>query len=451
MTTVANRYLEGAYAPLDTEHTAFDLPVTGTLPPELDGRYLRNGPNPLTAPDPAAYHWFTGDAMVHGLRLEDGRAAWYRNRWVRSTAVSEALGEPPAPGERHLFDTANTNVVGHAGRTFAIVEAGARPVELTHELDTVCHSDLDGTLPHGFSAHPKRDPQTGELHTVNYCWTRPELLEYVVVGVDGRVRRRVDVPVPGSPMVHDCSITETQVVLYDLPVTFDLDAAMAGTSFPYAWNRDYGARIGLLPREGEAGDVVWFEVEPCYVFHPLNAYDHGDSVIIEVVRHPRMFDRDRRGPNEGPSTLWRWTVDRSSGRVAETQLDDTPIEFPRVDERLVGRRHRFGWATGLGGEAGGDLAFDIGHLVRYDTERGASERVHFGPGREAGEVVFVPRAPDAAEDDGWYLTLVYDRSDDRSELVVLDAAAPSEGPVARVHLPSRVPLGFHGNWVPTGA
>ncbi len=449
--TTTNRYLSGAYAPIDVEHTANDLTVTGTLPPELDGRYLRNGPNPTAVADPDRYHWFTGDAMVHGIRLRGGRAEWYRNRWVRSSRVSEALGEPEAPGERHGgADNANTNVVGHAGRTYALVEAGARPVELTDELDTVRHSDLDGTLPHGFTAHPKRDPETGELHAVSYYWGRPELLEYVVVGVDGRVRRRVDVPVPGSPMVHDCSITERSVVLYDLPVTFDLDAAMTGTAFPYAWNEDYGARVGLLPREGDAGDVAWFEVEPCYVFHPLNAHDDGDTVVLDVVRHPRIFDVDRLGPNDGPPSLWRWTLDRATGRTHEVQLDDRPVEFPRVDERRVGRSHRYGWATGLSVDDGG-VGFDVGTLVRYDATTGGAEEIAFGAGRTAGEVVFVPRSADAAEDDGWYLTLVHDRATDRSELVVLDASAPGGGPVARVHLPTRVPLGFHGNWVPTPA
>ena len=451
MTDLAtNRYLEGPYAPVDVEHTVFDLEVTGTLPVELDGRYLRNGPNPLVAPDPARYHWFTGDAMVHGIHLREGRAEWYRNRWVRSTTVSEALGEEPAPGERHGgMETANTNVIGHAGRTLAIVEAGARPVELSDELDTVCHSDLGGTLPYGFTAHPKKDPVSGELHAVNYYWGRPELLEYVVVGVDGTVRRRVDVAVPGNPMVHDCSITERFVALYDLPVTFDVDAAMAGTSFPYAWNDDYGARIGLLPKEDDAADVEWFEVEPCYVFHPLNAFDDGDTVVLDVVRHPRMFDRDRLGPNDGAPSLWRWTIDRSAGKVREAQLDDRPIEFPRVDERVVGRPHRFGWATGLSTQ-GDDVGLDANALVRYDTRTGDSEAFDFGPGRTSGEVVFVPRSADAAEDDGWYLSLVHDLATDRSELVVLDAATPADGPVARVHLPARVPLGFHGNWIPTG-
>lgn len=450
MTTVApNRYLTGEFAPVHEEHTAFDLPVTGTLPPELDGRYLRNGPNPLLTPDPATYHWFVGDAMVHGLSLRDGRAEWYRNRWVRSTAVSEALGEAPKPGERFAdMETANTNVIGHAGRTFAIVEAGARPVELTDELDTRCHSDFDGTLPHGYTAHPKRDPETGELHAVSYYWGRP-VLEYTITDRQGHVRHRVDIPVEDGPMVHDCSLTETTVVLYDLPVTFSFDAVAAGRSFPYEWNPAHPARIGLLPREGHADDVVWFEVEPCYVFHPLNAYDDGDTVVLEVVRHPKMFDRDKLGPNDGPPTLWRWTVDRVAGRVREEQLDDTPIEFPRVDERVVGRRHRFGWGTGLGVE-GDDITFRGGGFVRYDLTTGAHETVDFGPGRHPGELVFVPRTADAAEDDGWFLTLVHDRAEHRSELVVLDAAALGDGPVARVHLPLAVPLGFHGNWIPRG-
>lgn len=444
-----SRYLEGIYAPVRTEHTAVDLPVTGTLPAELDGRYVRNGPNPFTDPDPATYHWFTGSGMVHGIRLRDGRAEWYRNRWVRSTAVSEALGETPIPGDRHGgMEAVNTNVVDIAGRTFAIVEAGGSPVELTDELESVCFSDLDGTLPYGFTAHPKRHPGTGELHAANYYWARPEIMEYVVVGTDGRVQHRVDVPVPGNPMVHDCSITDTHLALYDLPVTFSLDAAAAGSQLPYVWDPEYGARVGVMPLRGEADQVQWFEVEPCYVFHPLNAHDDGDAVVLDVVRHPRMFDKIRQGPDDGLPTLWRWRLDRSTGKATEEQLDDRGIEFPRVDERLVGRPHRYGWASSVSSsedDGRQDLTGDA--MVRYDTVTGAVEAIEFGAGRTIGEVVFVPRSSDAAEDDGWYLTLVHDRATDRSDLVVLDAQDPSAGPVASVHLPDRVPVGFHGNWI----
>ena len=447
-----NPYLEGAYAPIHSEHTALDLEVTGTLPPELDGRYLRNGPNPVGEVDPASYHWFTGDGMVHGIRLRDGKAEWYRNRWVRSASVSEALGRPDVPGEVFggMDFGANTNVIGHAGRTYAIVEAGARPMELTDELETICRSDFDGTLPHGFSAHPKRHPGTGELHTVSYHWGLGNVLEYTVIGTDGRVDHVAQVPVPGGPMTHDCSITDTTLALYDLPVTFNMDVIAEGGSFPYVWDDEYGARIGLMPLRGTADQVQWFEIEPCYVFHPLNARDVGDTVVIDVVRHPRMFDKSRLGPNEGVPSLWRWTFDRASGQAKEEQLDDRAIEFPRVDERLVGRAHRYGWATGLSGGDDADLEWPGTSLVRYDSVTGGSEEIDFGPKRAPGEAVFVPRSDDAAEDDGWYLTLVLDGDTDRSELVVLDASAPGEGPVARVHLPTRVPLGFHGNWIPSG-
>lgn len=447
--SAANRYLEGPFAPVDREVTAFGLEVIGELPVELDGRYVRNGPNPLQPPDPSTYHWFIGDAMVHGISLIDGEAAWYRNRWVRSTTVSQSLGEEPVRGERHAgMDTVNTNVIGHAGRTFALVEAGARPVELSVELDTIRHDDLSGTLPHGYSAHPKRDPLTGELHAVGYYWGRPDVLEYTVWGLDGRIRRRVDVPVAGGPMVHDCSLTDDHVALYDLPVTFDLSAAAEGSSFPYRWDASHDARIGLLPREGGADDVRWFDIEPCYVFHPMNAYEDGDRTVLDVIRHPRMFDTDVHGPNDGAPTLWRFTLDRGTGSVTEEQLDDRPVEFPRIDERRTGRRARWGWTMALV-DSDGDMGFESPGLVRYDLDRKESTVLDFGPGRHPGEAVFVPRSDEAAEGEGWLMALVDDRVEERAELVVLDAADVDADPVARVLLPTRIPLGFHGNWIPS--
>src|SRR3546814_396375 len=203
-----NRWMAGLYAPLPEEVTSYELDVVGELPPELEGRYLRNGPNPVGPVDPASYHWFTGDAMVHGLRLRDGGADWYRARYVRSTAVGETLGEEPAPGDRHSgMDTASTNGVCFGGSTFALVEAGARPVELSYELDTVMHSDLGGTLPNGYTAHPKVDPATGDLHAVAYHWAIPHL-QYIVIGADGLVRQVEPIEVADGQMVHDCSINE---------------------------------------------------------------------------------------------------------------------------------------------------------------------------------------------------------------------------------------------------
>jgi carotenoid cleavage dioxygenase len=255
-------------------------------------------------------------------------------------------------------------------------------------------------------------------------------------------------------MAHDCSITETTLAVYDLPVTFNLDAAMAGNRFPYLWDADYGARVGLMPLSGDPADVQWFEVEPCYVYHPVNAWDVDGGVVVDVVRYPTMFVDDPHGPNDGTPVLWRWTFDRASGKATEEQLDDVGIELPRVDERLVGREHRWSWATSLPDAIRGDVRAGVdadAPLIRYDRTTGTSEAIHFGPGKVPGEAVFVPRTPDAAEDDGWYLTLVVDASGGPTDLAVLDASAPTEGPVATVHLPARVPVGFHGNWVPTGS
>jgi carotenoid cleavage dioxygenase-like enzyme len=446
MTDTSNRYLAGNFAPVREEITAEALPVTGTIPRELVGRLLRIGPNPLPNEDAASYHWFTGPGMAHGVRLRDGRAEWYRRRWVRSGRVCEFFGWPEVEGPSHGMgdNTANTNIVDVAGRTFAIVEAGGLPVELTDVLETVRRSDFGGTLDGSFTAHPKRDPATGELHAVTYYWEWDHV-RYVVVGADGRVRRSVQIPVPDGPMVHDCAITERYVLVFDLPVTFNLQMVEAGVTFPYKWNPEHAPRVGLLPREAPASAIRWVEVEPCYVFHPLNAYDLPDGrVVVDVVRHPRMFETDKRGPSEGPPVLTRWTLDPASGRAAEQFLDDHAIEFPRHDERLVGKRHRFGYAATFD-------ALRHGPALKYGLERGTVEMHHYGPDMATLEPVFVPRTADAAEDDGWVLSYVYDGATGRSDVVILHGQDFAGDPVATIHLPDRVPFGFHGNWIPDPA
>ncbi len=437
-----NRYLAGNFAPVAEELTAFDLPVTGTIPAGLEGRLLRIGPNPVVAEDPSTYHWFTGTGMAHGVRLRDGRAEWYRNRFVRSDRVTAARGWPEVPGPRHGMGdgTANTNIIGHAGRTLAIVEAGALPVKLGYELETLARTDFGGTLPGGFTAHPKLDPATGELHAVVYYWQHG-YLQYVVVGADGAVRRTVEVPVADGPMVHDMALTPTYAVLLDLPVTFDLATAMTGAALPYRWNPDHAARVGLLPREGGAGDVIWCEVDPCYVFHVLNAYDDGATVVADVVRHPRMFATDVLGPNEGTPTLERWTIDPGTGRVHEQRLDDRGQEFPRHDERRSGLRHRYGYAAAVGD------GLEMGPALKHDLVAGTTEVHDYGPGRVTLEPLFVPRHPDAAEDDGWVMSYVYDATTGTSDVVILAAQDFAGDPVATIALPGRVPFGFHGNWI----
>jgi carotenoid cleavage dioxygenase-like enzyme len=153
-----NRFLEGSFAPVTEEITAFDLPVTGQVPAGLSGRYLRNGPNPLGLDDPQ-YHWFLGAGMVHGVRLRDGKAEWYRNRWVRSKAVAVAHGQqwPGGPVHENMDFAANTHIIAHGGRTLATVEAGPLPYEMSEELDTIAPATSAGHCP---AASPRTPSST---------------------------------------------------------------------------------------------------------------------------------------------------------------------------------------------------------------------------------------------------------------------------------------------------
>jgi 8'-apo-carotenoid 13,14-cleaving dioxygenase len=443
---VVERYLSGNYAPVAEERTVTNLEVVGRLPADLNGRYLRNGPNPLGEVDRATHHWFLGEGMVHGIRLSEGRAEWYRNRWVRSDAVATALGE--SLGDRVLAGPNNTHVIGHAGRTWALVEAGAPPVELDAELGTVGRNDFFGTLTDGaFSAHPKADPDTGDLHAMAYKWPDfADHVQYVHVGRNGRVVKTVDVPLPGMVMMHDTSITQRYVIVYDLPVTVSFDLLARGMRFPFAWNPDYAPRLGLLPRSGGAGDIVWCDVDPCYVFHPMNAYDDGHGqVVVDVCRYDRMFASDIQGPfGDSLASLVRWTIDPERRRVAETVIDERAQEFPRCHPQLNGKPYRYGYSVGVEADGG------FPHINKHDLQRGTRAQHVLGPGRHAAEPYFVARENARGEDDGYLIFFAYDAGRDASELVVLDARDLARPPLARVLLPGRVPYGFHGSWIPDG-
>lgn len=497
--TSPNPYLEGFLAPVATEVTATDLKVTGDIPAHLDGRYLRNGPNPAAEVDPAVYHWFSGDGMVHGVALRDGQARWYRNRWVRTGHVCAELGEPEPrglnPRAGMLSVGPNTNVLSHAGQTLALVEGGGANYRLTDELDTVGTCDFDETLSGGYTAHPHADPRTGELHAISYSFTRGRTVQYSVIDTQGRARRTVDIDVAGSPMMHDFSLTDKYVVIYDLPVTFDpvqvvptnvprwlgLPARLVMQSLlgrvrvpspmatainrnrqpinrmPYKWDDDYPARIGVMPREGGNADIRWFDIEPCYVYHPLNAYSeirNGTEVLVlDVVRYSRMFDRDLRGPGDSRPTLDRWTVNLATGAVTSERRDDRPQEFPRINETLLGGRHRFGYTVGTeGGYLSGGASEMSTAVYKHDYATGSRAVAPLDAGLLIGEMCFVPNpaagSESPAEDDGVLMGFGYHREHEEGQLLLLDAQTLEQ--VATVHLPQRVPMGFHGNWAPAG-
>jgi carotenoid cleavage dioxygenase len=433
-------HLTGNFAPVPDEITATDLPVTGVVPPNLSGWYLRNGPNPHAG---ASAHWFLGDGMVHGVRLHAGRAAWYRNRWVRTRVLTHGARLYSPDGTLDLTAAqANTHVVRHAGRLLALVES-ALPYEITCDLDTIGPYDFGGRLHTPMTAHPKTCPTTGELHFFGYGGLHPPYLTYHRADADGRLLLSRPIDVPAHTMMHDFALTAGHVVFLDLPVVFDLDAARTG-GMPYRWSDTYQARLGVLCRDTPHDAVRWFNLSPGYVFHTVNAHNDGDRIVLHVIRHPYAF---RPGAAPGTPRLWRWTIDLNTGTVTEDQLDDRPVEFPRIDERLTGLPARHGYTVTA------DIPDRItasAAIIRYDLHTGTATSHHLPAGHTPGEAVFVP-ADDAPDGTGWLLTFVHDATRDTSDLTILDTTDLTAPPLARIHLPRRVPYGFHGTWIPDHA
>ena len=445
-------WLQGNFAPVADEVSATDLRVSGTLPAGLTGLYVRNGSNPRTGTSP---HWFLGDGMVHGIRLDGGRATSYRNRYVRTPLYEASAGfADGVPGGTNT--QSNVSAIRYGDRLLTSGEVGL-PFELSPaDLSTIGPVDFGGRLATSMTAHPKVDPATGRLHFFGYGFV-PPFLTYHVAEPDGTLVHSTEVPVPGPTMIHDFAITESDAVFWDLPVVFDLDAAVAmveggGTadSFPFRWDPSYGARVGVLPLGGDGSAVRWSELdEPCFVFHGVNAFRRGDDVVLDVCRLSSMFDtaasEDALG---GELTLRRWTVPAAGGRVGDEVVVDAaadPGELPSRDPRVVGREHRFGYLVQSRPAVG---TVDLGGVIRHDFATGERTLWDPGPTRHGGEWLFVPDELGDGEGDGWLLGYVHDEATAVTELVVLDAADVAAGPVASVALPQRVPYGFHAAWMP---
>ncbi len=428
-------WMKGNYAPVQEETTAFELPVEGHIPPELCGLYARNGSNPRKG---FSGHWFLGDGMVHGVSIRNGKAEWYRNRWVRTPCFFGKELTPETALDIRL-SVANTSVIAHADRVFALVE-NALPMEITRELDTVGFHDFGGALKTPFTAHPKVCALTGELHFFGYRVV-PPFLTYHVADAAGTLLHSVEVPVKGPTMMHDFALTSGHAIFMELPVVFDVNLAFKGT-MPFTWSDSYGARLGILPRGAGIEKLRWVDVEPCYVYHVANAFETADGTItLDVARYDYAW---RPGAQSAGARLRRWRIPPGVSQAEEVPLDDRKIEFPRIDERTVGKPHNviYALANNRDLESGA-----FGGLLRYDLKSGETQYHDFGESRTPSEFVMVP-APGAGEDEGWLIGFVYDRARDASDLVILDAQRAGARPVAHIQLPRRVPQGFHGAWIP---
>jgi len=458
-------FLTGNYSPVADELDIADLRVTGTIPEALRGVYMRNGANPAFAPT-GKYHIFDGDGMIHAIEIADGKAS-YRNRFVESRglryereqghAVFGGLSNWVMPSPEVIAaagmmkNTANTNVIRHGGKYLALME-GALPTELNRDLSTVGEYDYDGALATAMApsmtAHPKWDPETGELLFFGYS-PFPPYLRYHVADRSGTLTKTLDIDLPKAVMMHDFVATERHVVFFDLPAVFDANAMLTGDAF-IRWEPSAGARIGVLPRAATSGDEIrWFELDPFFVFHFMNGWDADDRTVVVTgcrsAAMPTSFGDDEAPVGVHPH-LHRWSIDLVNGQITETELDDRPADFPRINMSRSGHENRYGYLAHAAGWE--DDTVEFNGVLKFDFTTGTSVRHEYGPTTEGGEAVFAPDPNGTAEDDGWLLNFVFDRVTQTSEFRIVDARTLDAEPVARIHLPRRVPFGFHGNWMP---
>jgi carotenoid cleavage dioxygenase-like enzyme len=433
-----NPILQGNFAPVAQEVDRNGLEVIGTLPPELNGTLLRDGPNPVNPQ--ANHHWFIGDGMLHAITFENGAASSYRNRWVRTADIEEKLGLKAAPmsdTKMMVQGSGNVNVISHGDRILALPEIGL-PYEMDLTLETRREYDFEGKLASSMTAHPKIDGKTGEMLFFGYDFA-PPYLRYHRVNKAGELTQTVDVELPEMVMMHDFGVTATRVIFMDLPIVGNLGLFDEGYNMPFSWSEEHQARLGIMDRNANEDTVKWIDIDPCYVFHPLNSYDDGDNIVMDVVRYNKAFTSPQFPEYEKGSQLVRWTIDVKAGEVHSRVLSTIDQEFPRVNPRVECYPHRYGYVLEVGGPHG------FKGLLKHDLETG--ETLHHDVGAEcaAGEPVFVPTGE--AEDEGYILSVVYNSVTQLSEIRVIDARNFSAPPVAVVKLQARIPFGFHGNFV----
>ncbi len=472
--------LRGGFAPVAKEVTTSELQIEGDLPQDLNGLYVRNGPNRQFAA-PGRYHFFDGDGMLHALRFDRGRVE-YSNRWVLTDGLSEeraagcalwqGVKDPPRQDrpDQPLKNTANTDVKYWAGRLIATWYQGGAPYQVSpSDLSTMgpLHQarGMDarlGGLP--ISAHVKVDEQTGEMMFFAYGKTPPYLWYGVLDGV-GRLRTLSEIALPGPRLPHDMAVTQHYSVLHDLPLHHDAQALAAGRH-KLTFHGDQPARFGVLPRHGGPGDVRWFEAEPCYLYHTVNAWEELDSqggTEIVMVGTPFRLPRDRTGSVdaarvpamfatlENDYLLYEWRFNLRTGQTRERLLDDSVnSEFPSINASKLGQKTRYSWNILMSRNHRPEEPRFSG-LVRHDLQAGSCQTYQEGPNRWWSEASFAARERamqgGSSEDDGYLVGFVWNAETQQSQAYVTDARDISRGPMCRITLPQRVPHGFHATWV----
>jgi len=448
-------FLQGMWEPLMVECDIHDPIVIGNIPKELQGTFYRNGPNPQYVYS-ANYHMFEGDGMIHALTFYNGQVH-YKNRWVRT---AKFLAERKARkslfgGMRDLMqcdesvkncsrNTANTNVIWHHNKLLALNEGG-QPVNVdAHDLTRCETYTFNQLFDRSMMAHPKIDPITGEM--IFYSYFGPDF-SYYIADQNGKLHYQQQIAMPFKCMMHDFAITENFSIFPLFPLTWDHHRIMRGEQI-FKWEPNLNTRFAIMPRYGNENEMIWFEEQAALGFHVVNAREEQDKIILEMVvmdeipRNAIAFADDNV---PYINYLTRWIFDLKTRKIFKERLDSMNVEFPRIDERFIGRNYSHAYMNGTSNKNLSPLFFDS--IIHYDLKNQMKKVHHFGEGIFPLEPIFVPRSSNAKEGDGFLLSYVYREKLNRSDLVILDAQHVDAEPLAVIQLPHRVPFGFHGCWV----
>ena len=413
----------GLHGPSTAECTVDGLEIVGRLPEGLRGRFLRIGPEPRSGARIAPGHATDGAAMVHEVRVAAGRAD-YRNRWISDDGA----------------DAPNSGLVVHEGRLYAL-GAHRRPVRLDASLVPTGDDVLGATR--GSGAHAHVDPVWDELLVVEAAPTE-SLLSITTIDMKGKVRRVVEVPTDAPVLVHDFAFTDQYIVVIASGAQEDGDRVL--------WDPTRPARIGLIPRDGDAPVARWFEASPRVVWHFMNAYEADGEVVIDHVAHRQPIVGTPGAvelPGSTAPVLCRTVVTPVTGDVRDEVLDERAVEYPAIDPRRAGLRHRVAYAALASSRFAGHLG-EFDGIVRYDFRSDEVSDLVFDGHVTVGAPVVARRAGGTGEDDAWVLTIASDADAGTSRLVVLDPRTFDRGPVAEIVLPQMVPLGHHALWIADG-
>jgi all-trans-8'-apo-beta-carotenal 15,15'-oxygenase len=442
--------------------------ITGVIPPDLEGTLWRNGPGLLDINGMPIRHPFDGDGMINAITLQDGKAH-YRNSFVKTQAYLEeqAAGkalyrgvfgtQKPGGWLNNIFDIrlkniANTNVIYWDNKLLALWEA-AEPHRLNPAtLETIGIDYLDGILQPGdaFSAHPRVDP-VGIL--VNFA-IKPGLSSKITlyeISRAGKLLTTHSHTVPGFSFIHDFLITPNYYIFFQNPITYNplpFLFGWRGAGECLQYQSQQPTKIIFISRHAPYKDMQIVETSAGFVFHHANAFEDGETVIIDSICYASLPQINPDVPYHevdfdalDPGQLWRFRVNLPEKSVDKEMILERCVEFPSIHPDYVGKKYRYVY-LGAAHHPHGNAPLQ--GIVKLDLVTKESQLCSFAPRGFAGEPIFVPKPHGVAEDEGWLLEMIYDAEYHRSDLVILDAQNLEQ--VARLHLNNHIPYGLHGSW-----